>query len=242
MQWSDEGLVLGGRRHGESGVILEVMTRAHGRHLGLVQGGRSRRMQPVLQPGNTVDLTWRARLDAQLGNFQVDGQRLRTARFLASAAALHGFQAIAAHLRMLPERDPHTELFEAVNALIDHLDDAELAPILFIHFERAFLSTLGYGLDLSACAVTGGTANLTHVSPKTGRAVSAETAEPYKDRLLTLPPFLLDGGRSAKPSQDDLRAAFALTEYFLRIWVFEPRMQEVPPERMRFTSLVLKDF
>src|SRR5918997_3455418 len=107
MQWTDDGLVLGARRHAESSVILELMTRAHGRHLGLVHGGRSKRLQPILQPGNSVHATWRARLDEHLGTFTVEGGELRSARFMGSPLALYGLAAMAASLRLLPERDPH---------------------------------------------------------------------------------------------------------------------------------------
>lgn len=239
MQWNDEGLVLGGRRHGEAALILEVMTRGFGRHHGLVHGGRSQRQQIHLQPGNTVDLTWRARLDEQLGTFQVEGKESRTARFLASAAALHGFLTLAALLRMLPERDPHPALYEAAQALTGQLDDPDLASVLFVHFERALLAELGFGLDLSCCAATGGVENLVYVSPKTGRAASAGAGAPYHDRLLPLPSFLLNGWRGAKPPDSDIRAGFTLTGHFLQRWIFDPRGLEMPPERQRFISLVL---
>ncbi len=240
MQWSDEGVVLGGRRHGENAMVLEVMTRQRGRHFGLVQGGRSRNMQAVLQPGNSVHLAWRARLDQQLGTFQVEEKQIRTSRFLASAAALHGFLTIATLLRTLPERDPHPEIYDAVTALIDQLDERDIVAILFIHFEKAFLAALGFGLDLTCCAATGAVEGLVYVSPRTGRAVSAEPAEPYRNRLLPLPQFLLNGVQGVKPAQEEILAGFTLTGYFLKNWIFEPRGLEIPQERQRFISLVLK--
>lgn len=239
MQWADEGLVLGGRRHGETALILEIMTRQHGRHHGLVRGGRSKTMQSLLQPGNSVTATWRARLEDHLGTFQIEAGDLRTARFLASPAAMLGFMTVAALLRMLPERDPHPGLYEAVGVLTERLDDPDIAAQLFIHFEHAFLAELGFGLDLANCAATGTNENLIYVSPKTGRAVGAISGEPYKDRLLPLPPFLINGGRETKPTASEIRAGFMLTGYFLKTWVFEPRGQEMPPERERFISLVL---
>src|SRR5829696_2086869 len=117
MHWSDDGVVLGCRKHGESGVILELMTREYGRHLGLVHGGRSRRLQPVLQPGNTVHAVWRARLDEHLGTYAVEGEDLRSARLMTSPLALYGIAAMAALLRLLPERDPHPSLFESATVL-----------------------------------------------------------------------------------------------------------------------------
>jgi DNA repair protein RecO (recombination protein O) len=138
MQWVDEGVVLGARRHGESGVILELMTRDHGRHLGLVHGGRSKTLQPVLQPGNTVHATWRARLDEHLGTYQIETKDQRAARFIASPLALYGLATLAALLRLLPERDPHRALFETLAVLVDHLDDRDLdgGPRLRLAEER----------------------------------------------------------------------------------------------------------
>src|SRR5215207_11395935 len=166
MNWSNDGLVLGVRRHGESGVILELMTRDHGRHLGLVHGGRSKTLQPVLQPGNTVHATWRARLDEHLGAYQVEGLDLRAARLMGSSMALYGLATLAHLLRYFPERDPHFALFETLTVLVDHLDDPDLAPALFVRFELAILAEFGFGLDLSSCAATGSPNDLTYVSPK----------------------------------------------------------------------------
>src|SRR5690606_28987549 len=148
MEWRDEGIILGTRRHGETSVILEVMTPAHGRHLGLVRGGRSRRQQPLLQPGNRVELVWRARLDEHLGTFQAEAVELNAARLLDSAHAVFGLQTLAAHLRLLPERDMHAGLYEALVLLIRHLDDAALAGELVARFELMILEELGFGLDL----------------------------------------------------------------------------------------------
>src|SRR4051812_43688856 len=181
MQWSDEALVLGARKHGETSVVLELMTRAHGRHLGLVHGGRSKRLQPVLQPGNSVQASWRARLDESLGVYAVEGGALRAARYLGSAIALYGVATMATLLRLVPQRDPHPRLYEAALVLADHLAEPELAAPLFVRFEVALLSELGVGLDLARCAATGDTQDLIYVSPKTGRAVGRDPGEPYKD-------------------------------------------------------------
>ena len=155
MQWTDEGVVLGARKHGESSIILELMTRGHGRHLGLVHGGRSKSLQAVLQPGNTVQATWRARLDEHLGTYQVEGLNLRAAHLMGSSMALYGLATLAHLLRYFPERDPHFALYETLTVLVDHLDDPDLAPALFVRFELAMLTELGFGLDLSSCAATG---------------------------------------------------------------------------------------
>jgi DNA repair protein RecO (recombination protein O) len=237
MQWSDEGIVLGARRHGETSVILELITRDHGRHLGLVQGGRSKKLQAVIQPGNTVAATWRARLDEHLGTYQLEAETVRAARLIASPLALYGLATLASLLRFLPERDPHPALYETASVLVDHLDDPDLAPALFVRFEVALLAELGFGLDLSGCAATGTPDNLAYVSPKSGRAVSAAAGEPYKDRLLPLPGFLAGRPSGNRPREEEIRQGFALTGFFLHQHVFEPRGQAVPEERARFVAL-----
>lgn len=240
MQWSDDGIVLGSRKHGESSVILELMTRDHGRHLGLVHGGRSRRLQPVLQSGNTVHAVWRARLDEHLGTYAVEGGALRSACFIGSPLALYGVAAMAALLRLLPERDPHPGLYETATGLLDHLDDPTVAPELFVRFELATLAELGFGLDLSRCTATGVAHDLVYVSPKSGRAVSAAAGEPYKDKLLPLPGFLRGEPGLNVPSRDDLKAGFALTEFFLNLHAFGPRGLQSPEERARLVALSLR--
>jgi DNA repair protein RecO (recombination protein O) len=239
MQWTDEGVVLGVRKHGETSVILELMTRGHGRHLGLVHGGRSKTLQPVLQPGNTVHVTWRARLDEHLGAYQVEGLNLRAARLMGSSMALYGLATMAHLMRYFPERDPHFSLYETLTVLVDHLDDADLAPALFVRFELAMLTELGFGLDLSSCAATGSERDLTYVSPKSGRAVSATAGEPYKDRLLKLPGFLIGQSRANRPGEEEIRAGFALTDFFLHQNVFDPQCQRAPEERARFVALAV---
>lgn len=241
MQWSDEGLVLGVRKHGESGVILEMMTGAHGRHLGLVHGGRSHRLRPVLQAGNSVHVTWRARLDEHLGIYAVEPGVSRAARFMGSPLALYGLGTLAALLRLLPERDPHGALYESAMVLVEHLDEPAVAPALFVRFELAMLAELGFGLDLASCAATGQQRDLIYVSPKSGRAVSAEAGEPYRAKLLSLPGFLRGDPVDTHPTGDEIRAGFALTEHFLRVHVFEPRGLSLPEERARFVAVALRE-
>lgn len=230
MEWRDEGIVLGTRKHGETAAIAEVMTRAHGRHLGLVHGGRSRRQRPVLQPGNKVDLVWRARVDEQLGTFQVEPLELNAAQFMESAVAVYALQTLGAHLRLLPERDPHPALYEALLAILDHLGEPAVAGELFVRFELLLLEELGVGLDLSQCAVTGSRQSLAYVSPKSGRAVSLAAGEEWKDRLLPLPNFLLlraGEGASASAVND----GFRLTDHFLLRDVYNQRDQAEPESR-----------
>jgi DNA repair protein RecO (recombination protein O) len=239
MEWRDEGIILGTRRHGETSAILEVMTLAHGRHLGLVRGGRSRRQQPALQAGNRVEVTWRARLDEHLGTFQVEPLDHNAARLFASAAAVHGLQVLAAHLRLLPERDPHAALYQTMAVVLDHLDQPDVAGDLLVRFELLVLEELGFGLDLARCAATGRPDDLAYVSPKSGRAVSRVAGEPWRDRMLVLPAFLAPGSRVPADAAD-LDAAFRLTGFFLHRHVYEPRGLAEPDARAGFLAALRK--
>jgi len=176
MEWSDQGTVIGVRKHGESNVILEMMTEGHGRHLGLVRGGRSRRLQAALQPGNDLLVTWRARLESHLGNFSVEPVKMRAGDLMETALGVHAVQTLAGLLRLLPERDPHERLYLMTGAILDHLRDRALAGELIVRFEAKLLEELGFGLDLSACAASGARDDLVYVSPKSARAVSRISA------------------------------------------------------------------
>src|SRR5690348_3772679 len=184
MHWTDEGIVLGVKRHGETSGILELMTREHGRHLGLVRGGFSSRMKPILQPGNSVSATWRARLDEHLGNFAIEPMTSRAANLFAASHAVYGVTHLAALMRLLPERDPHENLHNMLVAILDRLDDAGVTAPMVVRFELQLLAELGFGLDLAQCAATGGARDLIYVSPKSGRAVSREAGEPWADKML----------------------------------------------------------
>ena len=224
MEWTGEALLIGVRRHGETSVIAEAMVAGRGRHLGLVRGGRTRRLAAVLQPGNTIQLTWRARLEDQLGMFSVELLQARAAELIEDRTRLYLSQLVCEHLRLLPEHDPHDRLLGMALRLIDSPPDgAALA-----RFELAVLEDLGYGLDLTTCAVTGTTDDLTHVSPKTGRAVSRAAAAPYLDRLLPLPSFLTSRGNAGP---HDIADALRLTGFFLQAHVWGPRDTMIPPTR-----------
>src|SRR5208282_3059807 len=220
MEWRDEGLIIGVRKHGESSAIVEAMTRAHGRHLGLVRGGRSSRMRSSLQPGNTLGLVWRARLDEHLGLYAVEPLTLRAGRLIASGLALAGVGYLGALMRLLPERDPHEALYEALALIADHLDDEGLAPALIARLEAQVLAECGFSLDLERCAATGAREDLIYVSPKSGRAVSAAAGQAWKERLLPLPAFLRPGAMSPSPEPADVADAFRLTGFFLMRDVF----------------------
>lgn len=210
-------MVLTTRKHGESDIILEAMTQDHGRHLGLVRGGRSRRLRPVLQPGNALQLTWKARLSDHLGQFQIEPETLRAGELMTSGLGLAGVQHLAFLLRLLPERHPYPRLFNALDVVLDHLDTADAAGALLIRFELELLTELGMGLDLSSCAATGTQDELVYVSPRSARAVSRDAGLPYHDKLLPLPSFLLDGQRQAgsELTWPDVTQGFELTSFFL---------------------------
>lgn len=238
MQWSDEALILSVRPHGETAAIVELLTAQHGRYAGLVHGGRSRRLRPVLQIGNHVDATWRARLAEQLGHITVELRRGYAAEAMSDATALAGLTCITTMARLLPERDPHPGLYEVTMFVLSFLDDPSVWPALYARWELALLGELGFGLDLSTCAAEGTNDNLVYVSPRSGRAVSASAGEPYKDRLLALPAFLRDGKATGGVGTAELREALELTGYFLETRVLAPEGQSMPDVRARMIELV----
>jgi len=213
MDWSSEGFVLSVRKHGESSAIVNILTPDKGRHAGLVRGGAGRRMRPVLQPGNYVKVEWRSRLAEHLGYFTIEPMDAWAAHLMANRESLAGLNSLCAMaLETLPEREAHPRVFEAFRVVVENLDNEEIWPALYIRWEAGLLSAMGYGMDLSKCAATGEAEDLSHVSPRSGRAVSAKAAEPYLDKMLSLPGFLLgEQGVSAKDIMDGL----SLTGYFL---------------------------
>jgi DNA repair protein RecO (recombination protein O) len=238
MQWTDEGIVLSVKPHGETAAIVDLWTRAHGRHLGLVHGGRSRRLRPVLQAGNHVDATWKARLADQLGHMSIEMRRAFAAETLDDAAALAALSTITTLTHLLPERDPHPNLYEITLFVLGFLHDSTVWPALLVRWELALLDELGFGLDLSQCAATGSNDQLIYVSPKSGRAVSASAGEPYREKLLALPQFLTKQ-RSGHVTGADVRTGFALTGHFLETRVLLPRGQSLPQSRARLLAHLL---
>jgi DNA repair protein RecO (recombination protein O) len=237
MEWSDEAIVLHVRPHGETAAVAEVLTRDHGRHLGLVYGGRSRRMRPVLQIGNHVAATWKGRLSEHLGSMTLELHRPYAAEAMNSALALAGLVSMATLARLLPERDPHPSLYEVGLFVLSYLDDPAVWPALMVRWELLLLTDLGFGLDLESCAATGAREHLIYVSPKSGRAVSEVAGGPYKDKLLPLPGFLRTKAGSQVTS-DDVVNGFALTGHFLETRVLGPRDQPIPEARHRMIELL----
>lgn len=236
MDWTDEGIVLATRPHGETGLIAWLLTRQHGRHAGFVPGGVSRRARPLWQSGNLLAVEWRARVADQLGNFAAEMREAHAARALDDAAQLAGLAAACAVLDgALPEREPHPAVFEGLQALLGALGHAGW-PAIYIHLELGLLQELGFGLDLESCAVTGSREGLAYVSPRTGRAVSLVAAEPFKGKLLALPSFLVAGGLPA--NDEDVAKGLELAGHFLERHVFWPHNKPLPAARSRFMEIV----
>ncbi|MFO1157619.1 MAG: DNA repair protein RecO [Reyranellaceae bacterium] len=232
MDWRDEGIVLSARAHGETGLVASLLTREHGRHAGFVPGGVSRRARPIWQPGNVVEVGWRARLAEQLGNYAGDLREPHAARAFEDATELAGLAAACAVVdAALPEREPHPAMFDGFRAFLTVLGHGGW-PTIYVRLELGLLQELGYGLDLSVCAVTGATDDLAYVSPKTGRAVSQAAAGPYKEKLIALPAFLSTGGLASDP--EELRQGLDLTGFFLERHVFWPHNKPLPAARARF--------
>jgi DNA repair protein RecO (recombination protein O) len=243
MEWADEAIVLAVRPYGETAAIVEALTHLHGRHLGLVHGGASRKARAMLQPGNSLHVTWRARLNEQLGSFHVEPLHARAGALLERRDALAGLNAFAAITSaVLPEREPHVGVYGAAEVLLDAIAEQNFAHWgpLYVRWEAGLLEELGFGLDLSRCAATGVTDDLIYVSPRSGRAVSREAGAPYTDRLLKLPRFLL-AAQNVEPTAADILAGLKLTAYFLLERVLQPHGKELPQARIRLAELAQRE-
>jgi DNA repair protein RecO (recombination protein O) len=234
MEWSDQGILLSARRHGESSVIIEVFTQSHGRHAGVVRGGASRKIAPILQPGAQLDVAWRARLEDHIGSYTVEPVRSRTSA-MSDRLALAGLNAVTGLLSFcLPEREAHGELYRRSERLLDLLDQTDVFPLAYLKWELLLLEEMGFGLDLSSCAVTGGTDDLIYVSPRSGRAVSRVGAGDWAERLLPLPECLRGQGVGA---DEEVALALKTTGYFLETKLAtELGNKPLPDSRARFVQ------
>lgn len=240
MDWTDEGALIAVRPHGENAAIIEVFTAGHGRHAGVVRGGTSRRMAPLLQPGAQLAVEWRARLEEHLGSYRVELVKSRTATTMAERRTLYGLGAACAMLSFaLPEREPHPGLYAASLRLLDAFGTDPRWPVLYLLWEKALLEELGFALDLSQCAATGAREDLAYVSPRSGRAVSRAGAGDWADRLLPLP-AILRGEQAASPQ--DVLAGLRTTGHFL-----EHRLahslgdRPLPAARARLVALLQRE-
>jgi DNA repair protein RecO (recombination protein O) len=231
MEWQDDAFVLSARAHGETGAIVELLTERHGRFAAHVAGAASRKMKPFLQPGARVLAAYRARTADNLGSAQIEPVGEGPSTLFDDPLALAGLSAAAAMAQgALPEREPHPGAFAAFQALVSAFAIDDIWPAIFVRFEAGLLDEMGFGLDLTRCAATGVLDDLVYVSPKTGRAVSREAGEPYRDRMLTLPPFLLSSQGGLMDG--DVAAGFALTGHFLEQFVFAPLNRPLPAARV----------
>ncbi len=233
VSWEDEGIVVSVRRFGDYDAIASLMTGSQGRHVGLVKGGMGKKHRGILQPGNLVKASWRARLEEHLGTFTVEGVQSYAALALSNADQLAGLSAMCAMIEdTMPEREPHLEVYQRTLDLLTQLD-AAYWPALYAKWELALLADMGYGLDLASCAATGSRDDLIYVSPKSGRAVSRGAGEPYVGKLLALPAFMA-GGADDAPNSPEIAAALELTGHFFESRVFRPQKRELPASRTRF--------
>jgi DNA repair protein RecO (recombination protein O) len=232
MEFEDQAFVLSARAHGEAGAIVEALTASRGKWAAHVAGGASRRNQPSLQTGGRVTFAYRARVADQLGSARIEPLGEGPSALFDDSAALAGLASAAALVAAaLPEREAHPGVFLAFESLLMALADEAIWPAVLVRFEAGLLADLGFGLDLSCCAVTGGLDDLVWVSPRTGRAVSAAAGEAYRDRLLALPPFLLSAQGGLRPG--DIAAGLKLTGHFLETCVFGVLNRPLPPARER---------
>lgn len=233
IEWRDQAVMLSARPHGEAAAVVQLLTRDHGRHAGLVHGGQGRKARAVLQPGNRLVATWRARLSDHLGTVTCEPEVSHAARLMDEPDRLAALTAAAAVCeRALPEREPHPACYRGLLALLDALEGDHWAES-YVGWEVSLLAELGFGLDLGSCAAGGSNDQLAYVSPRTGRAVSLAAGEPYRDRLLALPGFLVgrgDGGRA------EVAQGLTLCGFFLERFVFGPQDRPLPPPRQRLAE------
>jgi len=213
MEWRDQGILLRMRRHGEGSAIVDMFTAEHGRHAGVIRGGASRKMAPILQPGAQLDLLWRARLEDHLGSYQAELMRSRAGAALSGRLALAGLNAVTGLLAFcLPDREPHPDLYLRSERLLDLLGQDDIWPLAYLQWEMALLEELGFGLDLSCCAVSGAHDELIYISPKSGRAVSRASAGEWADRLLPLPAVMRGEGEAGT---GEILQGLSTTGFFL---------------------------
>lgn len=243
MEWTGDAIVLAARRHGESSAIVQLLTEAHGRYAGLMRGATGKRSRGVAEPGNLVAANWKARLADHLGMLTLEPKHQTAAGLMTAPRRLAGLTSACVIVEAaLPEREPHPALYHATVALFsvmeDHPGEEAIWPAAYVRWELGLLSELGFGLDLERCAATGATDNLIYVSPRTARAVSAEAGEPYKDRLLRLPGFLVKHGPADAQAVID---GLALTRFFLQRHVFDAVHKGIPAARDRLANLMEND-
>lgn len=250
--WTDQGIILAARAHGENGAVASVLTRDHGRHNGYVYGAKSSKMRGNLEAGTWIEIEWTSRVSDQLGQFKFEQGKNSAARMMHDPLKLAALlSACALCDSALPEREGHSAIYHGMMALIETLQTSVWAQS-YIMWELAFLKELGFGLDLTRCVAGGDSRTLTYVSPKSGCAVSLKEGYPYREKLLALPDFLkpepvwntmnYPGNETEDGSARDIIKGLTLTGYFLQHWVFAHHSQGVPKARERLGSMAIKQF
>lgn len=236
--WSDQGIVLRARAHGESGAVVTILSKHHGRFSGYLRGGQSSRFRSIIEIGNLVSAHWSSRIEDQLGFFTIEPDRHLSSGLMGEPLKLGALlSACALCEAALPEREGHAGLFHGLLALLDAMDGDFWGPA-YVMWEISLLRELGFSLDLNRCVAGGNAADLAWVSPKSGGAVSAQQGAPYKEKLLTLPCFLrpIRSGGDAADVADGLK----MTGHFLEHWVFAQHSKGIPEERRHFVERYIR--
>lgn len=241
MQWTDQAIVLSTRKFSEHSGIVSTFTFEHGRAKGMVRNMTSRAQRGVYQLGNIITTTWQARLSEQLGYFTSELVQPVAAICLSDPLKLLGLSTLCALLdTTLAEHDAHPHLFTISLALIKNIIDKTQWMEEYIKFEIILLHELGFQLELEHCAATGQIHDLLYVSPRSGRAVSRDAGEPYKDKLLPLPPFLTQEGASLPIKDADIKNGLELGAYFLNKYILSTHTLSMPSARTRLYEAILK--
>ncbi len=237
MNFTDQGIILNARAHGETHAVADIFMHEKGRWSGLVYGGQGRKMRPLLQPGNEVQADWTGRGEDSLGHFSLELTRARAGEAMQERQSLAGLSAACALAYVcLPEREAHTPSYQAMSVLLDNLDDIEIWPALMARWELGLLAELGFGITLDRCAATGVRENLIYVSPRSACAVSAEAGEPYKDKMLPLPAFLR--GDTQEASADDALDGLRTTGHFIETRILHLTNKQLPEARLRVMEIL----
>ncbi len=235
--WEDTAIILAVRAHGENGAIVTLLTENHGKYSGYVHGGQSSRLRAILQIGNIVAAEWKSRINDSLGQYKLELIKSSAAAVLSDKIRLQALQSacIIANLT-LADREICVAVFSGFIAFLENLElcDDDIWFPSYIYWEIGLLRELGFGLDLTCCALTGEVDNLAYVSPKTGRAASFDAAYQYREKLLELPNFLVNNNKVAK---GDISKGLKLTGYFLQKKLFEQIHKELPKARLRLEQL-----
>ena len=240
MNLTDEGIAIGVKKFSDSTNLMKILTKDNGIYSGLIRIKKNQGNSGVNIPGNTLSVNWRARLSEHLGFFNTELIKSRSSNYLNSSINLEVLNSICSLMDIFPEREECIDLYNLIEELLDNLNNTRLWPFLYIKFELLFIERMGYGLDLSSCAVNGSTDNLNWVSPKTGRAVSALGAKGWEDRLLKLPEFL--GQNEIKSvSKVDLLDSLKLTEFFLIKRVYSQYAKNLSSSRKRMFDYLSDD-